>query len=177
MSSEWLIKLQQNQKQYLIFSYIHIYYTHSRRFRVQAVWSTISKIWMFKYILASKPTARERLGKESRNKYSTNNRGHPVLGNGHVFSGISSTQQNQSDISTIKEEGFTWRFVFSYSNLLWLRVILKEWSINSIIEFNYRIQTPSYKSPKRVAIFKTLRICWHFLKSAYIYIYISWTSY
>jgi hypothetical protein len=47
-----------------------------------------------------RPIARGRLGKQARNKYATNNRGRPVLGNGCVSMGppqdyISSGEQNQ----------------------------------------------------------------------------------
>jgi hypothetical protein len=48
-----------------------------------------------------RPFVRERLGKQARNKYTTNSRGRPVLDNGRVSMGLrrdytSSTEQNQN---------------------------------------------------------------------------------
>jgi hypothetical protein len=37
------------------------------------------------------------------------------------------------------KEVFGWRFIVSYCNLLWLRVIVKEWSINPIIQSRTRL--------------------------------------
>jgi hypothetical protein len=59
-----------------------------------------------------RPIATERIGKQAHNKYATNNRGRPVLGNGRVFYGSASRlYQNRiirewSESSAVKEEGF-----------------------------------------------------------------------
>jgi hypothetical protein len=57
----------------------------------------------------------------------------------------SESESEWSESSAVKEEGFGWRFIMSYCNWLWLRVIVMEWSINSTIQSKPRLLvTPIY---------------------------------